>query len=549
MELEEKLNDELIANSEEIKKYELEINGLEKEIKILRQRGPSARQEMLEKQLKVSELEEKISIIQLESDRKSMHALVEGELKSKKSSQYAEYSLLGRCYIMKYDLDVDRSKLEALQIKYKILQQNGNKDAKAYSELKEKIETMEGIVQTEQEQYTETAQKFSTRFGKNIDFSKSFTDLLYEYANENLPVRHQNDIDELGTSMEEQFWTSTEDKEISEKEKYRHDIQNQVSSIFTEGLDGTSEELAQVFSELYIDEIELGIEKKVNSELLGENSGVLSRVIKNYDNRYTLVYEDDVGNKVGIDCTRNTKTGEIEIKGKLSDESLEFAEEKDAKETGSISREQMEMQVVKRNIEKSMQGKKINEMVKITDPRIIKYLNEQNNLQQNSFLGNLPLNVYMISTKDEDGNAKYEFVAHSSRDKYTKLSGIKQVQEKQSHIILNEDRIPGTMTPMQPVDCQFTDKNGNSYFVTHLFGNMPMKLSFEESQNKGQDKEVVANDFEINELWHRTRINELLRNGRNVMGLGLEKVKSIYEKYQNRGREETVKENNSERGE
>lgn len=206
----------------------------------------------------------------------------------------------------------------------------------------------------------------------------------------------------------------------------------------------------------------------------------------------------------------------------------------------------MEMQVVKRNIEKSMEGKKISEIKEVTDPKLVEYLNSQNNLQQYSFL-NTPAKVYMISTQDKDGKASYEFVAHDSRNSYTKLSGIRQVETTRTHITTEEYSVNG-MKYMQSVDCQFVDKNGNSYYVTHPFGNMPMELTVEEAQKKENGiSNVDTQDFGLNRLFHKTRVNELLRAGYNAMSIGIEKVKSVYKKY--RGKEQEQENNINERGE
>lgn len=206
----------------------------------------------------------------------------------------------------------------------------------------------------------------------------------------------------------------------------------------------------------------------------------------------------------------------------------------------------MEMQVVKRNIEKSMEGKKISEIKEVTDPKLVEYLNSQNNLQQYSFL-NTHAKVYMISTQDKDGKVSYEFVAHDSRNSYTKLSGIRQVETTRTHITTEEYSVNG-MKYMQSVDCQFVDKNGNSYYVTHPFGNMPMELTVEEAQKKENGISTVdTQDYGLNGLFHKTRVNELLRAGYNAMGIGIEKIKSVYKKY--RGKEQEQENNINERGE
>lgn len=333
---------DLINNLNEINRCEQEIEKLEAEIQVLKQKGPAFRMEVLQRQLKVSELEGDILAFQDESDRKSMQA-IKSDLKARKSSQYPEYDLLGMCHRNKNELEMWRNELETLEIKYKILQQSGSRDSNAYSEITSHIETVRQAIQNSENMLEQNKQKFLVRFKKNIDFSKSFEDIYHEYDNEHAPVRRIDDISELRDSISEQYYSFIGDgREDDEIEKYRGEVVGkQISSIFIDGLDGTSEELAQVFSEIYIDEIDLEIEKKVNPELLGENPGEISKVIKTGDNRYALVYEDDAGNKVGIDCTRNAQTGKIEIQGRLPDDnlnkencyvSLKSAEEKDAEE-------------------------------------------------------------------------------------------------------------------------------------------------------------------------------------------------------------------------
>lgn len=549
----DELYSELGDNSDKIERCEQEINRLEAEIKVLKQKGSASRMEVLQKQLKVSELEGDILAFQDESDRKSMQA-IKSDLKTRKSSQYPEYDLLGMCHRNKNELEMWLNDLQTLEIKYKILQQSGSRDSNAYSEITSQIETVRQAIQNAENMLEQNKQRFSARFKKDIDFSKSFTDKFYEYDNEHAPVRRKDDISELNDSISEQYYNfiynESNGREDDEIEKYRKEkVEEQVSSIFTNGLDGTSKELAQVFSELYIDEIELGIEKNVNPELLGDNPGELSKVIRTGDNSYALIYENDEGDKVGIKCTRNAQTGKIEIQGRLAeDKSLGGLEEVEsrANDGNSITREQMKMQVVKSNIEKSMQGKEISEIKEVTDPKIVEYLNEQNNLDKYSFL-NTHTRIFMISTQDKEGNTSYEFVAHDSRNSYMKLSGIKQVEITQSHISTEKYRTDG-MKYMQNVDCQFVDKNGNSYFVTHPFGNMPMELSVQEAQ---KDEKNVSNvdtqDFGLNRLFHKTRVNELLRAGYNAMSIGIEKVKSVYKKY--RGKEQEQENDINERGE
>ncbi len=555
MENSEKLFDELAENSNEIEKYEQEIERLEAEVKILKQKGSSARMEMLEKQLKISELEGEILTIQQESDRKSTNALKK-DLIHKKSNQYPEYNLLGACYSIKNDLDIWRNELETLQIRYKILQQSGSKDAKAYSELRDKIEITENTIQTSQEQHNKNIQQFSKRFGKEIDFSKSFTDILYEYDRNNEPVKQYYDVRQLHDDIEKEYSSGLDDdkfKSEADMEKYRENVQEHVSSIFTDGLDGTSKELAQVYSEIYVSEMDLGNEPIVSrdmleSSILGRDGGTLSKVVKSY-NGYVLIYENEEGTEIGIKCARNAQTGKIEVQqdGILKDDGLgglKQMKEQDIDDSNSISFEQIEMQVVKNNIQKSMQGKKVGEILQVTDSKIVQYFNKKNNLQQYSIL-NMPPKVYMISTQDKDGKIKYEFVAHDGAKSYTKLSGIEQVQAKQSHIILDEDRVQGSMIPMQSVDCQFVDRNGNSYYVTHPFGTMPMKLSFEEAQREEKYKTAVdTKDYGLNGLFQKARINELFRAGRNAMGIGYEKVKQIISKYRSK---ENVKEQDNEK--
>lgn len=537
---------DLINNLNEINRCEQEIEKLEAEIQVLKQKGPAFRMEVLQRQLKVSELEGDILAFQDESDRKSMQA-IKSDLKVRKSSQYPEYDLLGMCHRNKNELEMWRNELETLEIKYKILQQSGSRDSNAYSEIMSHIETVRQAIQNSENMLEQNKQKFLARFKKNIDFSKSFEDIYHKYDNEHAPVRRIDDISELRDSISEQYY-DFDWNESNEREEYKK-IEKKVCSIFSNGLDGTSEELAQVFSELYIDEIDLGIGKKVNQELFGENPGVLSKVIKKNDNRYALIYENDEGDKVGIICTRNAQTGKIEMQERLAGDNrtggLEQTE-RSANDSNSITREQMEMQVVKHNIEKSMQGKKVSEIMEVTDLTIVDYLNDQNSLQQYSHL-NTPAKIYMISTQDKDGNTSYEFVAHDSKNSYMKLSGIRQVETTQKHISTDKYSVNG-MKYMPSVDCQFIDKNGNSYFVTHPFRNMPMELSVEEAKKTEKGISTVdTQDFGLNRLVHKTRVNKLLRAGYNAMGIGIEKVKFVYKKY--RSKEQEQENDINERGE
>lgn len=274
------------------------------------------------------------------------------------------------------------------------------------------------------------------------------------------------------------------------------------------------------------------------------------KMVKSNDG-YLIIYNvNDVDNKerqIGVKCVRNAQTGKIEVQqnGIIKEDELKRVEINDS---NSISYEQMEMQVVKNNIEKSMKDTKINEILEIKDSKILEYLNNENNLQDFSDLTD-PTRVFMISTQDKEGNNHYEFVAHNGRDSYTKLSGMKEVSIEQKNIIVGEDRIQGAPTPMQKVNCQFKDKNGKDYYVYHPFENSSMELATEEMQ-RGNDEESVVKteDHGVNKLFHKARINELLRAGRNAMGIGYEKVKQIIAKY--RGQEHVKKqESEKEMGE
>lgn len=544
----EEVYSKLEENSKEIEKNEQEIDKLYAEIKSIEPKSLADRVEVLQKKLKIHELENEIARIQFESDDISIKT-IKNELIVRKSSQYPEYDLLGKCYKNNNELEIRRNELECFELKRQILLQSGNKDEKLYSEIMSKIKEASKSVQTLEEKVEDSKQKFSSKFKKDVDFNKSFTDLFYEYEYENAPVRYDYDILELQEEIEDEYFNKLEEfKDDNEIEKYREDVGMQVSSIFVDGLDGTSKELAQVYSEIFVSEINLHNGSIVDSELLGEEPGVLSKVIKQ-EKGYVLVYENDEGNKIGIRCTRNTQTGKIEVQGKMpNDKSWDGLERAEglSDDSNSITREQMEIQVVKRNIEKSMQGKKISEIKEITDSKMLEYLNGQNNLQQYSNL-NKPSKVYMISTQDKDGNTHYEFVSHDSRNSYTKLSGIRQVETSQSHIATDKYSVNG-MKDMQSVDCQFIDKEGNSYYVTHPFGNMPMELSFEEAQKtENEVSNIDTQDYGVNGLFNKTRVNELLRAGYNAMGIGIEKVKSIYNKYRGKTQEQEIDRN--ERGE
>ncbi len=544
----DELYSKLGDNSDEIEKCEQEIEQLEMEVKALKQGGPASRMEMLQKQLKIFELEGEILGIQAENDRESMKAIKQ-DLINRKSEQYPEYEALGNCYKQKNDLDIWRNEIEILQKKYQILQQSGSKDTKAYLEITSQIDMLNQSIKNLTEEFEKSSQKFSTRFKKNIDVSKSFTDIFYEYDNEKAPVRYSFDSMELQEGISEEYYRKLEEfKDDDEKEKYKENVGKEMESIFCDGLDGTSKELAQVFSEIFTNEIDLQNENLVDRELLGEDAGVLSEVVKD-DKGYVLIYENDEGNKVGIRCARNEQTGKIEIQERVPEdkslESLESAERK-GKAGNSITRDQMELQVVKRNIENSMEGKSISEIKEVTDPSIVEYLNGQNNLQQYSHL-NIPAKIYMISTQDKEGNTRYEFVAHDSKNSYIKLKGMEQVEPTKSHISTEEYSVSG-MKYMQSVECQFRDRNGNSYFVTHPFGSLPMELSVEEAEKTEQEIETVnTKDYGLNGLLNKTRINELLRAGYNAMSIGIEKVKAVYNKY--RGKDQEKENNTDERGE
>lgn len=249
------VNYELLdENFAEIGKYEEEIGKLEEEIKSLKQKGPSTRMQVLEKQLEISKIEGEIIEITAISDRESRTA-IKHDLISRKSSRYPEYDSLGRCYMQKNDLDRWNNTLEGLQIQYKILQQSGNKDPKAYAEINEKIAFAQENVDLSASQLAVSQEKFSKMYGKHVDFKSTFTEVFYEYENENPPLMKSRDIDQLYKNIEDRFYSKSSDDEFKSEEdmeKYKEDAQKQVSAIFANGLDGTSEELAQVYGELFV---------------------------------------------------------------------------------------------------------------------------------------------------------------------------------------------------------------------------------------------------------------------------------------------------------
>lgn len=551
--------EKISKNKEDIADCENEIEQLENEIKGLKQQGQSTYTQVLEKRLQIAELEKEIIDIQSISDRSAKSIILDDLHYIKKDGkQYQEHLHLSDCYTYYYEVQSLEATREVLELKMRLMVANKQQNSQEYKELQSEFKQNEQTLSLYRESLNKAVQLYDKTGGKqgtNIDFSVPYTDILEQYERENqVPNKTQNvnrknssDLGELANDLME----FTVGKYYQNREQEKSDIENNAKKelipIFTDGLNGEYKQLAEVYGEIFSEGIATFAAGTLDNSISSKADGVFSRVIllDSESNKYCLVYERDDGTQIGITCMKNSETGKFEYyensmhkknnDGFISQEQIEDF----STDSPYITREQMEMQVVKHNIEESIQDGNVTEIVEVTDPKIVQYLNQQNGLSKYSARDDVS-KVYMISRQDKDGNSHYEFVAHNGSQGYTKLEGLQQVPNKQNSIIIDGSRIPGQPTPMQRVDCTFIDKEGNSYFAYHQFGQGEMALSYSEQGKENADKVEVSKDSGLNRMLHNSRVRSLMRTGYNAMGIGYEKVKSIYNKFKGKDKENEV---------
>lgn len=563
MDIYEKINE----NKTDIVDCEKNIEQLEKEIKELKKQGQSTYSQVLAKRLEINELEIEIIDIQSANDK-----LVKGEIlkdltERKDGKQVVEHRYLSDCYRKNNDVQRLMAIHEGLRIKLQIMTANKEQNTKAYQNLQEEIKANESEITIATKSLDASVQLYDRqggRQGKNIDFSVPYTDILAEYegnsstieeqANQmrNEPVSNRSDYGQLSSDLVDYTVGKYYKDRNIEREEIAENAKKQSIPIFSNGLDENSKQLAEVYGELYSDGLAEFVSgtKEPNyyedlQKKVGTNLGISKIILLDSNpNRYGLVYQKENETQIGISCKKNPETGKLEVceysrwttDGIMDLENEKFNQFCEGKPY--ITREQMEMQVVKHNIEKSIQDGTVSEIVEIKDPKMLQYLNQQNNLQQYYNIDITP-KVYMISRQDKHGNSHYEFMSHNSSKGYTKLEGLQQVPNKQSSIIIDGTRVPGQPTPMQKVDCTFMDRNGNSYFAYHQFGE-GMALAYGEHQKENADKVEVSKDSGLNRMLHNSRVSELMKAGYRALGVGYEKVKDVLSKYKSQEKEQTA---------
>lgn len=554
-----KRNREKISrNGADIADCEKEIEQLEKEIKELKQQGQSTYTQVLAKRLQISELENEIIGIQSASDRLAKGIiLADSQYIKKDGKQYQEHLYLSECYTNYYEVQNLEAVRESLELKMRIMVANKQQNSQEYRDLQEELKRNEQTLSMYRKSLDKAVQIYATQGGKqgtDIDFSIPYTDILEQYERESQNtdlVKRSYDIQQLADDISTRF------AESDDKQTAYLQARGETTEIFSNGLNGTSKELAEIYGEMFahysvyedtsatytVYENTMFEESSRRAEkALGTSISMPEEIIKRDDNDYIIVYTDEKGQYVGIPCSRNQESGELEVKNGdgtlISQKEMAQIRER-VSNKGKITFDQMEMQVVRHNIEKSIQDGRVTEIVEVTDPKMVQYLNQQNGLNKYS-ARNDALKVYMISRQDEEGNSHYEFVAHNGSQGYTKLEGLQQVPNKQSSIIIDGARISGQPTPMQRVDCTFVDRDGNSYFAYHQFGQGEMALSYSEQGKENMDKVEVSKDSGLNKMLHNSRVRSLMRAGYNAMGIGYEKVKSMYNKFRGKDKENEV---------
>ena len=503
--------------------------------------------QVLAKRLQISELEIDIIDSQGAADRMAKGEILKDLKEKKDGKQFLEHKYLSDCYRNNNELQRRLALDEKLNIKLKMMIANKQVGTKEYQELQEEIKSNNDAILMAQSTLDKSIQLYAKQGGKqgtNIDFNITYTDILeqYERDNQNVDlVKRPYDIQQLADDISTRF-VESDDKQTASLQ-----TRGETTVIFSNGLNGTSKELAEIYGEMFAyysvyENAMFEESSRMAETALGTSISMPEEIIKRDDNEYIIVYTDEKGQCVGIPCSRNQESGELEVKNGdgtlISQKEMARIREMESNK-GKVIYDQMETQVVRHNIEKSIQDGKVTEIVEVTDPKIVQYLNQQNGLNKYSARDDAS-KVYMISRQDENGNSHYEFVAHNGSRGYTKLEGLQQVPNKQNSIIVEGSRIPGQLTPMQRVDCTFVDKNGNSYYAYHQFGQGEMALSYSEHGKEDMDKAEVSKDSGLNKMLHNSRVRSLMRAGYNAMGIGYEKVKSIYHKFRGKEKENEV---------
>jgi hypothetical protein len=544
MDVHEKISDLKLDISDSEKK----IEQLKKEIQELKKQGNSTYIQVLTKKLQISELEIDIIDSQGAADRMAKGEVLKDLKEKKDGKQFLEHKYLSDCYRNNNELQ-RRLALDAkLNINLKMMIANKQVGTKEYQELQAEIKSNNEAILMAQSTLDKSIQLYAKQGGKqgtNIDFSVPYTYILEQYERDSKNtdlVKRPYDIQQLADDM------STKSVELNDIQTALSQIRKETTAIFSNGLNGTSKELAEIYGEMFTHYSVYGNTMFEDSSRMAEMALGTSmpempeEIIKRDDNKYIIVYTDEKGKYVGIPCSRNQENGELEVIGGdgvvINNEQLSRMRETTA-DKDKITYDQMEMQVVRYNIERSIQDGKVTEIVEVTDPKLVHYLNQQNGLNKYSARDDSS-KVYMISRQDEDGNTHYEFVAHNGLQGYTKLEGLQQVPNKQKSIIIDGSRIPGQPTPMQRVDCAFIDNDGNSYFAYHQFGQGEMVLSYSEHGKENAYKIEVSKDSGLNRMLHNSRVRSLMRAGYNAMGIGYEKVKTVYSKFKGKDKENEV---------
>ena len=367
-------------------------------------------------------------------------------------------------------------------------------------------------------------------------------------SKENTEYIEENENDENIIDNKSICYYDTHELSYQLGEKYEYDkdkIKDKATKIFTDGLEGKSKELAEIYSELFSGQsgIEPGLygelQNQIEEQGYGDKFSQPTKIIRQGDNKYLVIFENDNGEKIGVDYSPKQNQEDKKqmniIEGKL----LETTENIYSSPTESITYEQMEMQVVKHNIEKSMDDGKVSGILEIKDEKMLQYLSDKNNLQK--YLANPQYDksrVFLVSKQDKEGNTFYEFVSHDGKDSYTKLDGMQEVQDKQENIFVKNIKTSTNLDIAQDVNAQFIDENGNSYFVYNQFGNSQMNIATCEKGKEQEPKSIVeSNDYGINTQLHNSRVNTLIRNGYKAMGVGVEEVKKVYSRFKTQQRE------------
>lgn len=483
---------------------EKRIQELENEIKELKKEGPKVQSKIIEKQIEIQDLiidNLNIEEINNRNAKSQFNKSIEDKKKSNTLSkedakEYQEKINLYSCYSNKNYGDLVDAEMYKIDLERKLLRRKNEKEISSVEKVKEneRLDNEYNMYMGQKEIYDkdlskaiEEYSKMGGKLGENIDFSVPYYERTNEIEKEK--VFKQYDI-------------AQKFNEITDNSK----IEEEFSDILTIGLAGNDEKLSEVYAKV------MQLENDIPSEIIKDNNHYIAIFINEKGEEEGHVYFE-----AGEGKNISRLTG-AEDKPKIK----EVMENRN--DYKKITFEQMEEQVVRSNIEKSMSDGKVNELLEVKDEKMLQYMIEKNNLEQ-FYDKEISPRIYLVSKQDKEGNISYEFVSHNGKDSYTKISGMNQVKDMQEYI---PREVGGNASLLEKVNCQFKDEDGNDYFVSHELDQNGIILSHNRD---GNIEKINTFDSGLNSKLRDSKVNELIKAGYKAYGIGNEEVYKVYNKY------------------